>query len=127
MKRLPKKITNEIREILEGCRDGKLKHDQRSIHCGTSHCIAGWKAVLDTAKAKRKPEIIDCDFDRDWDCRVDVTDFCSGAGYRDNAWVYAVTAWRLNLEEGYVLFRSSATFSEQFALLEKMERGERVE
>lgn len=124
MKRLPKKITNEIRDILEGCRDGRLKHDQENYHCGTSHCIAGWKATIDYAKAKKLdaetldiPEWGDRALDRFMKALVDCTD----EGY------YARKQWELTDTEAYQLFDACTTFPEQFALLAKLEAGQRVD
>lgn len=42
-------VTDEIGTILSSCQSGVLKHEQGTWHCGTSHCIAGWKQTLDIA------------------------------------------------------------------------------
>lgn len=126
MKPLPKRITNEIREILEGCQSGRLEHEQEIYHCGTAHCIAGWKAVLDYSKAKNNKSIIKADFDANssFDCKI--TNFINqkqGVFFED---AYAQVVWKLTDKEAEILFDSEATFEQQFALLEKLENGERV-
>ena len=43
---------NEIASYLKSFEDGTRKHDQSSIHgCGSSHCLAGWKAYEDAIKS----------------------------------------------------------------------------
>lgn len=34
-----------LKEVVEGCLDGSLKHNQLYYHCGNTHCIAGWYEV----------------------------------------------------------------------------------
>jgi hypothetical protein len=127
MKRLPKKITNEIREILEGCRDGKLKHDQTSYHCGTSHCIAGWKAVRDFAKAKNDQSLLECNFEAKDEYLDELESFLEEIAATNDEWLYAKKQWQLTANESIVFFDYKKTYREQFALLETLERGERVE
>lgn len=116
MEKLSKKITNEIRQILEDCQSGKLKHDQSEFHCGTSHCVAGWKELLDyNSKNCAEERTATLDF-RKWIRRF--SDF--------SAWGYAQDRWELTDKEADTLFSDCATFPEQFALLEKLEAGERV-
>lgn len=136
LKPLSKKITNEIRWILEGCRDGKLKHNQEAFHCGTAHCIAGWKVTLDASKMI-DGALLTADFGEDegalpkmvngWD----LTKFRrKNARYIWNDdfddWAYAQSKWRLIGEEASGLFDWRRTFEQQFALLEKLENGERI-
>lgn len=123
MKRLPKKITNEIRFILEGCRDGKLKHVQHEVHCGSAHCICGWKAVMDYKQVMS---------DTNEPTVRDLERFCVNkaklnpkAGIRQE-WAYAQQKWQLTAKEADALFDGGISFSEQFALLEKLEAGERI-
>jgi len=119
---LAKEITDEIRLILEGCRDGRLKHDQTSFHCGTKHCIAGWKEMLDYRKAANRPtaQIAGKKFS-EWMNRNPG----SLTIPRWLAWGYAQRTWDLTNTEANILFDSDATFDDQFALLEKLERGKR--
>lgn len=117
---LPKKITKEIRLILEGCQSGYLNHVQTMFHCGTSHCIAGWKEVLDIGKltgltlpslrGKKLDEI---------PLQSDLT-----GGLTQN---YTTKQWRLTPLEADLLFFAHARFPEQFTVLEVLEAGLRIE
>ena len=35
----------EVKDIISDIKSGKKPHDQRSYHCGTAHCIAGWLEI----------------------------------------------------------------------------------
>jgi hypothetical protein len=121
---LPKSITDEIRFILEGCRDGRLKHKQDNYHCGTKHCVAGWKEIMDfvsetngnnlnvTARSKRF---------NDWQRRAYESLNLADA----DTWNYAERAWGLTDNESFLLFDMDATLDDQFSLLERLEAGER--
>lgn len=130
LKPLSKQITDEIRFILEGCRDGKLKHDQLEFHCGTSHCIAGWCEVIDYANARnlKTPYRITGSSEAFTHWHDDALaalkqrpDASETAAYG-----YAQHKWGLGCREAEALFNACATFPEQFTLLEKLEAGERV-
>lgn len=129
LKPLPKTITDEIRLILEGCRDGRLDHKQSNYHCGTSHCIAGWKIVMDYIKKTKDDAIVTADFSSADFSYNDFYGNVLGEEIKadEDEWVYARKQWRLTESEAVILFRAHATFPEQFALLEKLERGLRVE
>lgn len=135
MEALSKEITNEIRFILEGCRDGKLKHKQEDFHCGTRHCIAGWKTLLDYSAEISDPKILTSKrLDYRWEKTLAPFFKKHGVTEDDNieAWssldpVYAQKEWKLSRQEAYQLFSPYASFDSQFALLEKLEAGERVE
>jgi len=107
---LPKDVTDEIREILEGCRDGRLEHEQRYSHCGTAHCVAGWKQVRDCLRDTGKEEHDEGElFD-----------------YGGMAWDYAQQQWGLSDPESAELFRMSAQLPDQFEVLRKLESGLRL-
>jgi hypothetical protein len=128
---LPKSITDEIRQILEDCQSGKLKHNQADAHCGSSHCVCGWKAVLDYAKERGDTKVLSANFDTEKSCSQKVSIFAAERSDTHDDSVeeynYAKTVWRLTNSEAIALFSPTATFEEQFALLEKLERGERIE
>jgi hypothetical protein len=132
LKPLPKKITREIRRILTGCKTGKLQHYQGNYHRGTSHCIAGWKAVLDAAKDV--PDIVKADFGRfsNEDStptilrQYEPLEPFFAADSINALWDYARAQWRLTSKEASRLFDGCASLDEQFALLEKLEAGERL-
>lgn len=128
-KPLPKEITDEIRFILEGCRDGRLEHRQTYEHCGTAHCIAGWKQAMDFAKACKVADITQVTWDEYTEEPEQHTD-CFHRWTSDkpaSAWLYAEKAWGLFAGEAEALFDGGATFDEQFALLEDLEAGKRVD
>jgi hypothetical protein len=120
---ITKDNTDEIREILEGCQTGKLRHDQRNYHCGTSHCIAGFKQVLDMSKEFGN-EVFDLDFGLPMR-RSGLTPLAKQMLSTDVG-AYAQDAWGLSDIEAVILFHSHATFGFQFALLEWLESGKRV-
>jgi hypothetical protein len=125
MEKLPKHTTDEIREILEGCKSGELNHNQQNFHCGTKHCIAGWKEVFDFAKYKKDPaiKIADEGLLRD----LGLSEFTSNEeDCGDFYWGYAESAWDITSAEADILFSPSSDFDLQFALLERLESGERV-
>ena len=127
---LPKEVTDEIRFILEGIQSGQLKHEQRAYHsdCGTAHCVAGWKQILDYEKLGGKLDDLDWveyeDFEYT-DCISNkLTETLQTEANPEN---YAREKWNLSYPESYLLFNVDATLPEQFALLELLERGERIE
>lgn len=118
---LSKEITGEIRNILEECRDGRRLHNQlhfaSDTSCGTAHCIAGWKVHDDL---KERVTYVACG-----DGLLDmIVDDCPPFDF--NEWDYAQKEWALTDGESNKLFSSNRTFEEQFELLEKLERGERL-
>lgn len=125
MEALPKKITKEIRGILEGIKSGTLAHRQDLYHRGTSHCVAGWKCVYDFARAQKDNDILNMDFDHD--ACVQLSDRLMNAINNDDEWLYAQKQWHLTEKESSALFNVRATLEQQFALLEKLEAGERIE
>lgn len=118
---LSKEITDEIRSILEECRDGKRLHNQEYFatknSCGTAHCIAGWK-VFDDFK-----NIITYAPYRN-DTFYMFIDGCDPEDFDE--WEYARDSWKLTDSESHILFGSCSTFENQFNLLEMLERGERI-
>lgn len=117
---LPAKVTNELRYILEGARSGRLNHDQQLFHsgCGTAHCVAGWKIVMDEAANTGK---------------TGLKDSIQGKLERDNPtgfypdWWYAMKEWTLSKFESYILFNQDSKFYHQFPMLEMLEAGYRFD
>lgn len=118
---LQKEITDEIRNILEECRDGKRLHNQGYFatknSCGTAHCIAGWKVFGDFKNIITYSKFANDMFDM-------VIDGCDPEDF--NEWNYAKKSWTLTGCEADILFDACATFEEQFSLLERLECGERL-
>lgn len=112
LKPLSKEITDQIRFILEGIKAGRLAHYQETVHCGSAHCVAGWHAVF---KAQENGVEYDPLQGR----------FRSNPGFED-AWLLAEKDWKLTEAEANILFSANATLKVQFALLEYLERGQRV-
>lgn len=113
---LPKKVTDEIRHILEGIKSGRLEHVQGEFHCGSAHCVAGWYVVLNAQKLglvyipeDETFEPSDPEADTDPDC-----------------WDIARENWGLTPAESAILFLWNAALDIQFALLEYLESGQRV-
>lgn len=113
LKPLSKKITTQIRFILEGIKSGTLEHDQEYVHCGSAHCVAGWYAVI-----KAEARGVKYDSSKDG--------FDDGPTEFDDALSLAQKDWRLTDDERYILFSADATLTVQFALLKYLESGERV-
>jgi hypothetical protein len=118
---LSKEITQEIRTILEECRDGKRLHRQAAYatttSCGTAHCIAGWKVHDDFGdKVSYFPFV----FGDPNEFNIEIENYPEF-----DAWGYAKEAWRLTNTEASTLFLADSTFEEQFSLLEELEAGKR--
>lgn len=114
-----KKITKEIRDILEGIRDGRLKYTQELYHCGTAHCVAGWKLVLDMCKEDKTLDIESIG-------RYETNEFLKeNTGYGEDTGDYATRHWKLSRAESETLFDEDARLEDQFALLESLESGVR--
>ncbi len=107
MERLSETIISEIEYILEGCRSGKLQHNQQSYNCSTAHCIAGWYVVFKHSESKEKLK---------HDFVIEDT----------TPWVEAQSDWGLSNSEANILFSSEAEFVYQFALLDWFKQGKRV-
>lgn len=97
---ITREATAEIEDILTGCRSGRLRHNQEIFHCGTAHCIAGWHEV-------RKEEESTC-----------------GIG---SPWQNAQKDWGLSESEATLFFASNAVFPLQFAVLETLKAGYRLQ
>jgi hypothetical protein len=118
---LSKEITQEIRTILEECRDGKRLHRQdayaTATSCGTAHCIAGWKVYDDFGD---KVIYFPFEFGDPNEFGIEIENYPEF-----DAWGYSKEAWRLTNTEASTLFLSDSTFEEQFSLLEELEAGKR--
>jgi hypothetical protein len=111
--------TQEIREILEGIRDGRLEHNQRWFFCGTARCVAGWKVALDYMKENPDaPKEVDEETLYEYaECSLeDPYDGCL-----QSPWKYAMERWGLSEEDADELFDEGATIAGQFAVLERLE------
>lgn len=132
---LPRRIRREMRKILNQLKSGALLHEQSDYHyvtdCGTAHCYAGWKAVLD--------------FEREtgtvWDNEVkDDTEICptplsydlwvrdqwvsnTSPTYMGWEWQYAMWKWKLTGPESQELFGGSATVGHMEVVLGNLDRG----
>lgn len=133
---LPKEITDDIRSILEGIKSGELKHKQKTVHCGTAHCVCGWKAVLDYSNEPEvDPEIIYADFGmwRDSKFSFDIAAYCMAKvklqKKRPHAyaieWQYAQMVWQLTYPESMSLFDGNRTLDGMFDTLQHLEAGDR--
>jgi len=134
MERISENTTKELRYILEGIRDGRLQHKQESYHCGTAHCVAGWKEVLDVCKIETKksffkvPQRAIRDMSKDIDTleeKVEDLEGKLGISYIDTPFGYATKVWGLTKQEAYKLFSAEAKLKNQFKVLEKLEAGYR--
>lgn len=141
MERISEKATKEIRYILEGVRDGELKHEQSTYHCGTGHCIAGWKEVLDFARQKSRKGFFTVpkkfinaeyvnEFDRSTDIGKELNSFVAereeNTLFSNYSYGYAQKEWNLNNEEAVQLFHADARLKNQFSVLKKLESGKRL-
>lgn len=139
---LPKETTDQIRYILEGIQSGKLKHEQRAYHsdCGTAHCVAGWLQVLDYEKLGGALEDLTWENTGESCCKEgtqgwtdcdssELDEYLIGKGYLneyEGTESYAARRWGLSYEEAVILFNVDSTLPEQFALLKRLEAGERI-
>lgn len=141
---LPKEITDQIRYILEKIESGEFRHTQETYHCGSSHCIAGWHAVIvaETLGVKHSerngsfthPSVKYDEYDQDNEyddlffadeCPQEVKDFF--LRLEDSCeWGIAAEDWQLTTDEQNLMFNSDADFATQKRLLEYLELGERV-
>lgn len=108
-----KKITKDIRDILEDIRDGKLDHNQEYYHCGTAHCVAVWKVVRDMLKKDKTLDSPLIPTDK-------IEDFLIGETSRDE-WEYAQREWGLTIMESIRLFSVGSELEEQFSVLKDLE------
>jgi hypothetical protein len=145
-KPLKKSAIKNMRAIFEGIRDGRLKHIQNSWHCGSAHCIFGWKITLDAARMARVPQLINMNFDKVWPDKMrtkvwevnkklteaykkatDATDERISIDiFRDrDVSSYAEAIWGLTPEESAEVAQGSNTIENLFEILEHFEQGRR--
>lgn len=122
MDSLSKTITNELREILEGCQSGKLQHYQQNFHCGTKHCIAGWWFLFDYAKLKNDDSVFTAHLSS-----VDAGELVRDISEEFYTLDYIVKTKGLTTLEASLLFEAHSAFDLQFAVLEALEAGQRLE
>jgi hypothetical protein len=107
-------ITAEIQMILDGCSNGTLPHDQSNFFCGTARCVAGWKVHFDFLAEKgyvgAKEELMYFAM-----VKTRTPDGPNG-GPAD----YAAEQWNLETSQAVNLFRTDATFEDQYAVLEEL-------
>lgn len=120
---------NEIASYLSKFRTGELEHRQEWFHCGTAHCLAGWKAVHDAQKAG-----LDVEKDRkrhrrshqkprdDW-FELPVLDRFMEEFVGGSEWTYAAKVWGLDSHESGLLFAEHLTLDEMIHNLFLIARG----
>lgn len=121
MLKLSDEALEEMRFIMDGILSGTLNHIQTHFHCGTAHCFAGWKVVLDAKKKCPSLDIHDVIHD-DYLGLVINTDFSNS-----EEWSYAQEDWGLTYCESAILFNVCATKAEQDFLVSQLEQGQRFE
>jgi hypothetical protein len=138
MEKITQQAIDEITEILTGIQSGKLAHIQTNTHCGSAHCVAGWKVAMDASRKiwndPYKAVGIDIDFIHEtqspayllWEevrrLELSVKDDAFGP----NAVDYATVKWGLNAAESTLLFGPSQQLRGMFRLLTAFRRGYRV-
>jgi hypothetical protein len=118
---------NEIADYLKSFEDGTRKHDQASIHgCGSSHCLAGWKAYDDATKAGLQIDdfVPFYTYDYDWYESKTLEKFCKEKVSESSSWTgemdYAAQVWGLDGEEEDLLFDGDLTLQQMKANLESI-------
>ena len=114
---------NEIFAYLHSFKDGTRTHHQGSIHtaiatgCGTSHCLAGWKAHDDYVKTIGEEPTYCDNFSHELDSFIEA--------YKEQVpesdqqkffmeWEYAQYKWGLSTIEADLLFVGELTLDEMF-------------
>ena len=108
---------DEIADYLRSFKDGTRKHNQDfwHSHCGTSHCLAGWKALDDATNAGI--EI------KDWNEGYEETSFSdtllewlrsqvSHSTFLTEEEIYARIQWQLDPLETGMLFEAALTLEQ---------------
>jgi hypothetical protein len=111
---------NEIASYLKSFEDGTRKHDQSSIHgCGSSHCLAGWKAYDDATKSGLQiDDFVAVQFGpMTWYQSAKLEKFCQQKADSESIFYfdemdYAAKVWGLNEEEEDLLFDGDLTLQE---------------
>jgi len=121
---------NEIADYLKSFEDGTRKHDQSTIHgCGSSHCLAGWKAYEDAIKAGLQIDDFELNGsdvdDIDWYESKTLEKFCQekakfGSPYLFGEMDYAAQVWGLDYEEEDSLFDGDLTLQQMKANLKSI-------
>ena len=115
-----------LNRIWEGIKSGELKHNQCVYHCNTSHCIAGWEIVfllnennipLQTTEGGSTSGQTLYKLVKTLDIKVNTVS--------DSA--VARASLGLNKNETKMLFDPDARFEIQDALVEYLNRGQRLD
>lgn len=105
----------EIRSIVEDIKRGRKEHNQQYYHsdCGTSHCIAGWKQVIDLVKLGTEPTYFN--FRGSWN--INRSEYIN-----PNPWDYAKNKWQLTHREACSLFSFHLDLEEIDSNLTELEK-----
>lgn len=145
-KKVPKSAINEMRRILKIAKLGdSSKYSQKTFHCGTAHCFAGWKIVFDYKKANKIPRATQIIFTLP--LQSSMVEFCETKLLKKfdkdtlaalSVWlryqfgrtmyiqyVYAMTSWGLSHEEADLLFNPNATVRTIEEAIDKLASGYR--
>jgi hypothetical protein len=123
---------DELKEIISLIKNGTYKHEQYHWHCGTSHCIAGFKEMRDMAKLVHRfdPEIdankyVECvPYERIEDLATTAKLKLAGPAYGAYS-TYGRLAWGLTKPEGEILFSANNTLDEIQYMVQKFDDGYR--
>jgi hypothetical protein len=96
---------NEIAQYLLDFKTGKKEHKQSEWHCGTAHCLAGWKHVDDALTARGAYEVVDGYALKDYPSKGD-----------NDSEEYALTVWGL-WDSDKDLFDGGNTLTEMAKML----------
>ena len=149
-RRLTKQALHEIKTVIRGIKDGRLAHQQTAVHCGSAHCVAGWKAVLDygnqtgdfeMAVVVPLEKIIYDAVKKDFvplDPDIPVEEIVYKRGTKFYKWLakqpgqslinademsYAQMKWGLTDDEAHELFNGGTTLEHMESMIEKWEQG----
>ena len=118
---------NEIAEYLRKFKSGELEHYQQWYHCGTAHCLAGWKAVHDAQATgvdvfsctKKMPDILYDDLN--WISLPLLNDFMRHTSLCCDEWQYAQLKWGLNGGEAQMLFDADLSLEDMIDNLQSID------
>lgn len=135
LKPMTQKAQKEISALLKQISEGQLPHRQGDVHCGSLHCVGGWKAVLDYSKAKDDPSILTANFGtyRGTDITETLKKWLD-TKLNNNRPVYmlygsecdyAAMMWKLTTAEAYKLMGANTTSVDWVELLTNWKEGRR--
>lgn len=119
VKPLSDKAVAEMRFIMDGILEGRLKHNQKAWHCGTAHCFMGWAMVLLRSAERNKKSIFTTSV------RKDVSSVCShGYGYSDMDG-FIMNRWGITWNEWSKIADSDNTKGQLNSYIKRLENGYR--